>query len=57
MHHNKICHRDIKLENILFVNESSSKVKIIDFGLGKNNFDDQMESFQGTPYYIAPEII
>lgn len=57
MHHNKIAHRDLKLENILFSDKSCSKVKIIDFGLGKNNFEDQMESINGSPYYVAPEII
>ena len=25
--------------------------------MGKNNFDDQMGTFLGSPYYIAPEII
>lgn len=35
-HKNKICHRDLKLENILFVNKSpTSQIKIIDFGLSK----------------------
>jgi len=32
-HSQNIAHRDIKLENILFVNEKTSALKVIDFGL------------------------
>ena len=34
MHRKHICHRDLKYENILFVNESPrAEIKLIDFGL------------------------
>lgn len=36
MHRKKIIHRDLKYENILFVNESPrAEIKLIDFGLSK----------------------
>ena len=57
MHSNGICHRDLKLENILFKSKSKSLVKIIDFGLSKENIDEKMKSYIGTPYYVAPEVL
>lgn len=35
LHSNLICHRDIKLENILFFDQSKKLIKIIDFGFSK----------------------
>ena len=52
MHKNDICHRDIKLENIL-INTVDNKIKIIDFGYATDN---NLKSFVqcGTPSYMAP---
>lgn len=60
-HKNSIVHRDIKLENILFVNqdENNLNLKIIDFGLGIN-FEKgivKMKEKLGTSYYMSPEIL
>lgn len=56
-----VVHRDIKPDNILFVDESdSAEVKIIDFGLSKkfsSDYSELMHSFIGTPYFVAPEVI
>ena len=41
----------------MFKNNQTNQIKIIDFGLGKNNFENMMQTYLGTPYYIAPEII
>jgi len=41
MHSKGIVHRDLKLENILFLNKSpDSEIKLIDFGLSKKCEDD-----------------
>ena len=51
-----ICHRDIKLENILIINDDI--IKLIDFGFAvKCNRNEYQEFFCGTLYYMPPEII
>ena len=51
-----ICHRDIKLENILIINEEL--IKIIDFGFAiKCNKNEYQEFYCGTIYYMPPEIV
>lgn len=47
-----IIHGDLKMENILMVND---KIKICDFGLSSQNFFHF--GYVGTPEYMAPEII
>jgi calcium-dependent protein kinase len=59
IHHNKICHRDIKPDNILY-NRQSKSITIIDFGISKKVEDRgrrrEMLTLTGTPYYRAPEM-
>ena len=51
-----ICHRDIKLENILLIKDDI--VKIIDFGFAvKATKESYQKLFCGTPSYMAPEIV
>jgi len=59
LHSKNVCHRDLKLENILLMKKSpKSLVKITDFGLSKNfSSIDVLETFVGTPVYMAPEVI
>jgi len=64
MHQIYIAHRDIKPENFLFSKEKEkasieeSTLKIIDFGLSKPfKPGDTFCSKQGTPYYVAPEVL
>ena len=60
LNENNICHRDIKLENLMLQNVADiSNIKLIDFGLSR---DVQQQSTikslcSGSPYYIAPEVI
>ena len=59
LHESNVCHRDIKLENILMTAKSKkSLIKLSDFGLSKF-LDGQtvMSTYVGTPSYIAPEVL
>lgn len=61
MHLHNIAHRDLKLENIKFTNENTSKsnIKILDFGFACKIKDDdnEMEGACYTLDYAAPEIL
>ena len=51
-----ICHRDIKLENILI--KKNDVIKIIDFGFAvKTDKETYQKLFCGSPSYMAPEIV
>ena len=71
-HNQGICHRDLKMENILFLTkEEDSPIKIIDFGLstcikkkklvqyitGKNYGTINMDLPVGSPHYVSPEVL
>ncbi|KAH7659224.1 Non-specific serine/threonine protein kinase protein [Dioscorea alata] len=57
-HSLEICHRDLKLENILLDGDPIPRLKICDFGYSKSGLlHSQPKSTIGTPAYIAPEIL
>ncbi|XP_002739098.1 serine/threonine-protein kinase 33-like [Saccoglossus kowalevskii] len=64
LHKHDIVHRDIKLENILLSSdpkcpEDNLFIKVTDFGLSvvKGNVNSALQTFCGTPIYMAPEVI
>lgn len=58
MHSKGFAHRDVKLENLIFVKETSMDLKIADFGLCENlNKKKFLFKRCGTPGYVAPEIL
>ncbi|KAK1439467.1 hypothetical protein QVD17_05285 [Tagetes erecta] len=57
-HSMQICHRDLKLENTLLHEGSTTRLKICDFGYSKSAvLHSQPKSTVGTPAYIAPEVL
>ncbi|KAL6848793.1 hypothetical protein ACP4OV_021376 [Aristida adscensionis] len=57
-HHMQICHRDLKLENVLLDGSPAPRLKICDFGYSKSSvFHSKPKSAVGTPAYIAPEVL
>lgn len=56
MHRNCICHRDLKIENIMI--DQNDNIKIIDFGLA-NFYDNKilLSTFCGSLYFAAPELL
>ena len=53
-HDQGICHRDLKLGNILL--DMKNEPVICDFGYGSLKVDD-LDEFQGTYKYMAPEVL
>ncbi|XP_022592712.2 calcium-dependent protein kinase 1 [Cyclospora cayetanensis] len=58
-HQHSICHRDLKLENWVYLDErEDAPLKLIDFGFSclfkPNNL---MSAMHGTVYYVAPEVM
>lgn len=56
LHNNNILHRDLKPDNILLLNNI---IKIADFGYARTleQKDMMLQTFCGTPYYMAPEML
>ena len=59
LHSRKICHRDLKLENVLLasLDDKNPVLKITDMGLSKLLEDTVLKTFCGTRGYLAPEIV
>jgi serine/threonine protein kinase len=59
LHSHNICHRDIKPQNILLSKKGEiNNIKLIDFGLSVNNFQNIGENkICGTWAYMSPEML
>ena len=60
LHSQHIVHRDLKIENWVLKSGNNlwSPLKLIDFGLAKRvSKNEVMNAPNGTPYYIAPEVL
>jgi len=54
-HRAGVCHRDLKLENVLVAADGS--LKITDFGFSKQFTAGSPKSVVGTALYVAPEVV
>lgn len=58
IHKKGIVHLDLKPENIMCVNKTGSKIKLIDFGLARRlETAGSLKVLFGTPEFVAPEVI
>uniref|UniRef100_A0A3Q3MTD5 Myosin light chain kinase, smooth muscle n=1 Tax=Mastacembelus armatus TaxID=205130 RepID=A0A3Q3MTD5_9TELE len=58
IHKQGIVHLDLKPENIMCVNKTGSKIKLIDFGLARRLANaGTLKVLFGTPEFVAPEVI
>eukprot|EP01084_Bolivina_argentea_P048544 89433_1 len=57
MHERKICHRDLKLENLLV--DQDGVLKVTDFGLSglHTGGDEVFKTTLGSPNYVAPDVL
>ncbi|TYK05391.1 serine/threonine-protein kinase SRK2H-like [Cucumis melo var. makuwa] len=58
IHSRQICHRDLKLDNILLDGSKAPRVKICDFGYSKlYSLHSTPNTAVGSPTYAAPEVL
>ena len=55
IHENKIIHKDIKPENLVY--DSNGYIHITDFGISKIYHPENGKENSGTPGYMAPEVL
>ena len=53
-HRNGVVHRDIKLDNLVWVDERETHLQLVDFGYAATT--NEQSNFAGSPHYAAPEV-
>ena len=54
VHNKNICHRDLKIDNMLI--DEDLNIKLLDFGLSCQTKTRGLKDSVGTPFYMAPEL-
>ncbi|KAI8340932.1 kinase-like domain-containing protein, partial [Chlamydoabsidia padenii] len=57
MHVKGIVHRDLKLENMLFLDDEQTQLIVSDFGFANGDKKDLLKTSCGSPTYAAPELV
>jgi len=53
-HRTGVVHRDIKLDNLVWVDERETRLQLVDFGYAATV--NEQKNFAGSPHYAAPEV-
>ncbi len=53
-HRSGVVHRDVKLDNLCFVDEDMQTLQLIDFGYAQSR--NELDNYAGSPHYAAPEV-
>ena len=58
MSSNNIVHLDLKPDNVVCINQSDFRIKIIDFGFARRLEEGKLcRVMQGTPEFVSPEVV
>lgn len=57
IHHLKIIHRDVKLDNFLLASFDDEVLKLSDFGMACELLEGTVKARVGTPFFMAPEVV
>lgn len=58
LHSRRIIHRDLKPDNVIFKDDETIEVGLVDLGFATLEEDyDKLFKRCGTPGYVAPEIL
>ena len=47
-------HRDIKLENLVWIDDQETRLQLVDFGYAAT--ENAQRNFAGSPHFAAPEV-